>query len=110
MSLEIFGPTIRTRWDRKAKYLKDELTNRLVGLFGKDTFDTLKVLQKVGQHLNISRDRYRVHLQKNHRYEHPQMIPSREWKSLVEDGKEKILRKAGKIPPGTGRYAIHSTM
>ena len=36
------------------------------------------------------------------------MIPYREWKSLVEDGKEKGLRKAGKIPPGTGRYVIHS--
>ena len=29
------------------------------------------------------------------------MIPSREWKALVEDGKEKGLRKAGKIPLGT---------
>ena len=38
------------------------------------------------------------------------MIPYREWKALVEDGKEKGLRKARKIPPGTGRYAIHSIM
>ena len=44
LSLEIFGPTIRIRWNKQEKYLKDELTNRLVGLFGKDTFDTSKVL------------------------------------------------------------------
>ena len=92
-SLEIFEPTIRTRWDRHAKYLKDELTNRLVGLFEKDTFDTSKVLKKDGKHLNIVWDQYRVHLEKNPRYEHPPMIPSRDWKSLVEDGKERALRK-----------------
>ena len=53
LSLEIFGPTILTRWDRQPKYLKDEVTNHLVGLFRKDTFDTSKVLQKVGKHLNL---------------------------------------------------------
>ena len=60
--------------------------------------------------MKIVRDQYRVHLEKNHRYEHPPMIPSREWKALVEDGNERALRKPGKIPPGTRRYAILSTM
>ena len=111
LSLEIFGPTICTMLNKQSKSLNDELTNHLVGLFRQDTFDTLKVLQKVGQHLNIVRDQYRVHLENNLRYESPPMIPYREWKSLVEDGKEKGLRKLGKIPPaGTGRYAIHSKM
>ena len=50
------------------------------------------------------------HLEKNPRYERPLMIPSMEWKSMVEDGKENGLRKVGKIPPGTGRYAIQSKM
>ena len=87
------------------------MANRLLGMFGKDTFDTSKVLQKVGQHMKIVRDQYRVHLEKNPRYECPPMIPYMEWKDLVEDGKEKGLRKLGKIPPsGTGRYAIHSKM
>ena len=85
--MEIFRPTIRTRWDRKTKNLKDELTNRLVGMFGNDTFDTTKVLKKVGQHMKIVRDQYRVHLERNPRYECPLMIPSKEWKALVEDGK-----------------------
>ena len=83
----------------------------MVGIFGKDTFDILKVLQKAGKHLKIVRDQYRVHLENNPRYECPPMIPSMEWKALVEDGKEKGLRKSEKIPPGgIGRYAIHSKM
>ena len=110
LALEIFGPTIRTMWNKQPKALKDDLTNCLVSLFEKDTFNTSKVLQKAGKHLKIVRDQYRVHLEKNHMYECPPMIPSREWKALVEYGKEKGLRKAGKIPLGTGRYAIHSKM
>ena len=51
-----------------------------------------------------------VHLERNPRYECPPMIPSREWKALVEDGKKRALRKAEKILPGIGRYAILSTM
>ena len=111
LALEIFKPPIHTMWNKQPKSLKDDLTNRLVGLFEKYTFDTSKVLQKVGQHLNIVRDKYRFHLEKNPRYERPLMIPSMEWKALVEDGKEKGLRKSGNIPPGgTGRSAIHSKM
>ena len=86
------------------------MTNRLVGLFDNDTFYTSKVLKKAGQHMKIVRDQYRVHLQRNRRYELPLMIPSREWKALVEDLKERDMRKAGNIPPDTGRYAILSTM
>ena len=111
MALEIFEPTIPIMWNKQPKSLKDDLTNRLVSLFGKDTFDTSKVLQKASKHLKIVQDQYRVHLEKNPRYECRPMIPSMEWKSLVEDGKEKGLRKSGKIPPGgTGRYVIHSKM
>ena len=96
LSLEIFGPTIHTRWDKQEKYLKDDLTNRLIGLFEKDTFDTSKVLQKVGQHMKIVWDQYRVHLENNPRYERPAMIPSREWKALVEDGKVRVWEKKKK--------------
>ena len=84
LALETFGPTICTMWNKEPKSLKDDLTNRLVGLFGKDTFDTSKVLQKAGKHLKIVRYQYRVHLEKNPRYEHPPRIPSMEWKSMVE--------------------------
>ena len=108
LALEIFQPTIHTMWNTQPKALKDDLTNHFVSLFGKNTFDTSKVIRKAGKHLKIVRDQYRVHLEKNPRYERPPMIPSMEWKALVEDGKED-LRKLGKIPPGgTRRYAIHS--
>ena len=60
--------------------------------------------------MNIVRDQYRVHLEKNPRHELPSMIPSREWKALVEDGKERALRKEAKLPPGTRRFAILSIM
>ena len=79
-------------WNKQPKALKDDLTNRLVSLFGKDTLS--KFLQKAGKHLKIVRDQYRFHIEKNPRYEHLPMIPSMECKDLMEDGKEKGLRKS----------------
>ena len=108
--MEIFGPTIRTKWDKQTKNLKDELTNHLVGLFRNETFNRVEVLKKASQHMKMMRDQFRVHIEWNPRYECSPMIPTREWKSLVEDGKERPLRKEGKLPPGTGRYAILPTM
>ena len=91
-TLEIFDPTIRTTWNKQPKYLKDELTNHLVSLFRKDTFDTSKVLQKAGKHLKIVRDQYRVHLEKNPSYERPPMIPSRPGGRWKREGFEKIRK------------------
>ncbi|GLJ31571.1 hypothetical protein SUGI_0633570 [Cryptomeria japonica] len=54
ISLQIFGPTIRKRWNDQEKKLKDELTNRIVGLFGNDTFDKTKLLEKAGTYLKLS--------------------------------------------------------
>ena len=104
--MEIFGPTIRTGWDKQSKNLKDELTNRLIGLFGGETFNRVEVLKKVDQHINIVRDQYRVHPKTNPRYERPPIIPIREWKSVLDDGMERDLRKQGKLPLGIGRYEI----
>ena len=39
LALEISRLTIRTMWNKQPKDLKDDLTNLLVSLFGKDTFD-----------------------------------------------------------------------
>jgi hypothetical protein len=105
-SLEIFGPTIHIGWDKQIKNLKDELINRLIGLFGVETFNRVEVLNKFDQHMKIVRDQYKVHLETNPRYEFPPMIPVREWKALLDDGRERALRKHAKLPPGTGRYAI----
>ena len=70
-------------------------------MFNSKTFNRAEVLKKVGQHMKIVRDEFKVHLERNPRYEHPPMIPTREWKTLVEDGNEMALRKEGKIPPST---------
>ena len=82
----------------------------MVGLFSSEIFNQAEALKKVGQHMKIVRDQYRVHLESSPRYEHPPMIPAREWKYLVEDGMERDLRKEGKLPLGIEWYAILSTM
>ena len=56
-------------------------------MFGSETFNREEVLKKVGQYINIVRDKFRVHIERDTRYENPPMILVREWKSLVEDGK-----------------------
>ena len=79
-------------------------------MFDNDNFNGVEVLKKVGQHIKIVRDQFRVHLERNPKYECHPMIPIREWKALVEDGKERALRKERKLPPGIGRYEIVSTI
>jgi hypothetical protein len=39
---------------------------------------------------------YRKHLKKNDRYEHPLIIPEREWKALIKDTKVRKLANEGK--------------
>ena len=67
MSLEIFGPTIHKRWDKQTKNLKYDLTNHLVGMFDNKTFNRVEVVNKDDQHMNIVRDQFRVHLERNRR-------------------------------------------
>jgi hypothetical protein len=42
-------------------------------------------------------------LAKNPRYEHPPSIPEREWKVIIDDAKENILKKSGEKITGTPR-------
>jgi hypothetical protein len=42
-------------------------------------------------------------LKKNDRYDLPLLIPEREWKTLIEDRKEKKLTDEGKTPSGPKR-------
>jgi hypothetical protein len=37
------------------------------------------------------------------RYENPPSIPEREWKAIIDDAKEKILKKSGEQIIGTPR-------
>jgi hypothetical protein len=101
--LEIFGPTLCTRWNSQSIHLKKEILDYLECMFEVDTFDKSEVSKAVGLYLKYIHDMYRVNLQKNPRYEHPLVILEREWKAFIEDTKEKILRKEGRNPPGLGR-------
>ncbi|XP_059070272.1 uncharacterized protein LOC131049460 isoform X2 [Cryptomeria japonica] len=55
ITLEIFGPTIRTGWNAQNQDLKDELINRLVLLFGNNTFNRTKVLKNACSYLKDAR-------------------------------------------------------
>ena len=73
----------------------------LEGLFGVDTFNTKVVTSALGKYLKYTRDVYRWSLASNPRYEHPPSIPEREWKAIIDDAKENILRKLGEQIIGT---------
>ena len=70
-----------------------------------------KVLEKAGQHLHYVREQYRNNLADNPKCEHPLMIPTMEWKGLLDDAREKAAKIAGKpVPKSARRYAILSAM
>ena len=75
----------------------------LEGLFGVDTFNTKVVTSVASEYLKYTRDVYRRNLARNPRYERPPSIPEREWKEIIDDAKEKILRKSGEQITGTPR-------
>jgi hypothetical protein len=75
----------------------------LEGLFGVDTFNKKSVTSVAGEYLKYTRDVYRQSLARNSRYESLPSIPEREWKAIIDDAKEKILRKSGEQITGTPR-------
>ena len=82
-----------------------------LGFYGAETFNQKKVLEKAGQYLHYVWEGYRNNLAINPKYERPLMIPTREWKGLLDDAKEKAAKKAGKpVPESARRYAILSVM
>jgi hypothetical protein len=91
------------RWNCQNSNLKKELMDSLEGLFGVDTFNTKVVTSTVGEYLKYTQDVYRQSLARNPRYEHPPSIPKREWKTIIDDAKEKILKKSGEQITGTPR-------
>ena len=60
-TLELFGPAIRTMWNSQSSKLKDELMNKLVGLFIEGTFNKTRVTSKVGLYLKYMWNQCRVH-------------------------------------------------
>ena len=75
----------------------------LEGLFGVDTFNKKEVTSAVGEYLKYTWDVYRRILAGNPRYEHPPSIPKMEWKTLIDDAKEKKLIKTREKITGTPR-------
>jgi hypothetical protein len=74
--------------------LKKELMDYLEGLFGVDTFNKKVITSAAGKYLKYTWDVYRRSLAGNPRHEHPPSIPEREWKVIIDDAKEKILKKS----------------
>jgi hypothetical protein len=60
-ALELFGPTIRLRWNRQYSKLKSLLISRLVGEFG-DSFNKPEILKRTSKHLKHVREAYRNNL------------------------------------------------
>ena len=76
----------------------------MVNLFG-DTFNKNVVLKLAGENLKYTRAQYREKLQIDLKHERPPMVLEKEWKALMEDAKENLLKRQGKQPrPGKARY------
>jgi hypothetical protein len=101
-ALELFGPTIRLRWNRQDSKLKSLLISRLVGEFG-DSFNKPEVLKRTGKHLKHVREAYRNKLVQDPKCECPLVVPEREWKEIILDARELGMKAQGKKPPGPGR-------
>jgi hypothetical protein len=67
----------------------------LEGLFGVVMFNKKAITSVADKYLKYTWDFYRRILAGNPRYEHPPSIPEREWKAIVDDAKEKILKTLG---------------
>ena len=105
--LEISGPTTRTWWNAQNDKFKDDMMNHIINLFG-DTFNKKGFTATIGLNLKYVREDYRENLQINPKYEHPMMVSKKEWKVLMDDVKEKALRKKRKTQPlGSRRYATY---
>lgn len=92
-------PTIHERWNSKNPNERKELMDYLEVLLGVYIFNKSAVTSITETYLKYAWDLYRVHLQKNHRSQHPPMNPKRELKALINDADMKKMRKVGKAPP-----------
>ena len=103
-ALELFGPTIRTRWNRQDRAKRDVLIDHMVNLFD-NTFNKKVVAKLANENLKYTRAQYKDKLQLELNHEHPPMVPEKEWKALIEDAKENLLKRQGKQPqPRKARY------
>ena len=85
-ALELFGPTIRTRWNSQDSAKRDAFIDHMVNLFC-NTFNKKVVAKLAGENLKYTRAQYRDKLQLDLKHECPPMVPEKEWKALIEDAK-----------------------
>ena len=79
----------------------------MLNLFG-DTFNKKGFTATIGLNLKYVGEDYRENLQINPKYEHPLMVPEKERNVLMDDAKEKALRKQGKTRAlGSRRYVTY---
>jgi hypothetical protein len=86
--------TIRTGYKYQSQSLKKELMKHMVNLFGQ-VFNQKVVDSMVGKYLKVVWDNYHTNLLCYPNYEHPSLVPKSEWDALVEDSKEKKMKKEG---------------
>ena len=67
----------------------------MVNLFG-NTFNKKVVAKLSGKNLKYTRAQYRDKLQLDLKHECPPMVPDKEWKEIIEDAKENLLKIQGK--------------
>ena len=103
-ALELFGPTIHTQWNSQDSAKRDVLIDHMVNLFG-NTFNKKVVAKLADENLKYTRAQYRDNLQLDLKHEHPPKVVEKEWKALIEDAKENLLKRQGKQPRlGKARY------
>ena len=78
----------------------------MVNLFG-NTFNKKVVAKLVGENLKYTKARYRDKLKLDLKHERPPMVLEKEWKELIQDAKENLLKRQGKQP--NPRKARHNT-
>jgi hypothetical protein len=96
-AFSLFTLTIRTSYKYQSQSLKKELMKHMTNIFGQ-VFNQNMVDSMVGKYLKVVQDNYHTNLLCYPNYEHPTLVPKNEWDALVEDAKEKKMKKEGILP------------
>jgi hypothetical protein len=63
----------------------------------------MKVLKRTRNHLKHVREAYRNKLVQDPKCECPLVVPEREWKEIILDERELVMKAQGKKPPSPRR-------
>ena len=103
-ALDLFGPTIHTQWNSQYSTKRYVLIEHMVNLLG-ITFNKKVVAKLADENLKYTKAQYRDKLQLDLKDERPPMVSKKEWKALIEDAKENLLKRQGKqLWPIKARY------